>query len=394
MLLLLSVAAIAFFYLDNQASYGEDRVGLVELKESWGAVAGAYGIKGDLRATSYDFISEYRQFRGRASVKRLLASDPEFAAEAVRVDAALYQLESAEALGGSGGRDLGPFASSAAVELNAALGEMSRRLADYSRERLDASRTSIFALVLIIALIATVFLVLGERVRTASEEGERSRRLARALLAAQESERLRISHELHDAVAQDLAAAKLYCGLAASASPGSPGDQGQSPTAGPAADAGRAATLLERSIGEIRDICYGLRPPELDRLGIVEACARLCAESSRGMGLSVDFSAKGFEGLALGEDLGINIYRVLQEAITNVRRHAEARQVSVNLSARPDSVRLLVEDDGKGPGAAPPGLGRRGMEERARMFGGSFEFGPSKEGGSFVSAVFPLGERK
>jgi signal transduction histidine kinase len=373
LLLLLCVAAFAFFVLENQASYGEDRVGLVELKESWGAVAGGYGIKGGPRANSYDFVTAYRLFRARPSVKRLLVSDVEFARDAERVDEALYRLESAEALGGSGGDDPGPFASAAAVQLDAALGDMSLRLAAYSRERLKTSRLSIVALVALIAMTASAFLVLGERARTASDEDRKSRALARALIAAQEAERLRISRELHDAVAQDLAAAKLYCGFAASP------------------DAAKAVALLERSIGEIRDICYGLRPPELERLGVVEACNRLCTETSKASGLAVDFSAKGLEGLALGDDLGINIYRVLQEALTNVRRHARAREVRVNLSVRDGAARLFVEDDGDGPGSAPGGLGRRGMEERARMFGGSLEFGSAKGGASFVSALFPLG---
>jgi signal transduction histidine kinase len=97
----------------------------------------------------------------------------------------------------------------------------------------------------------------------------------------------------------------------------------------------------------------------------------------------------GFEGLDLDEELEINIYRVLQEALNNARKHASARHVTVRLVARTVSIRLAVEDDGVGPGSSQAGLGRRGMAERARMLGGGLEVLPGPHGGTLVSAWFP-----
>jgi two-component system sensor histidine kinase UhpB len=261
--------------------------------------------------------------------------------------------------------------------LDDALGDMAGRVAAFSKSRLAASRVSLGILMLLVFLMGAFFLFLEWRIRRESAEGEESRALARALISAQEAERIRVAQELHDAVAQDLAAAKLYCGLAAADAEG----EGEG-------DARRAASLLDRSIGELRDICQGLRPAELDRLGISDACAQLCAETAAHAGLEVGFQSEGFEGLDLDAELEINIYRVLQEALTNVRRHAKARHVKVELVARTVSIRLRIEDDGVGPGASQPGLGRRGMEERARMLGGGLEVSPGPSGGTVVSAWF------
>jgi signal transduction histidine kinase len=373
--LLVVILLVAFYIIDSQASYGEDRASLMGLRETWSATAGSYGIRGEARLSSTDFVIQYQAFRARPSVGRLLSADPAFASAAANVDRSLYRLQRAESLGGP------PDAAvKAASSLDGALAAMAGSIASYSRSRLDFSRRLILILVLLVAGIGVVFLTLERRVRAESAAGEGNLELARTLISAQEAERLRISHELHDAVAQDLAAAKLFCDLAARA-----------PQNG---DAAKAVALLERSIGEVRDICQGLRPVELDRLGVAEACARLCAENSRGTGLEVSFSAESFSAVDLGEAIEINLYRILQEALTNVRRHAKASRVDVTLSSGAVTIKLRVEDDGIGLGASKPGMGRRGMEERARMLGGGLEVSASPDGGAVVLASIPLPERE
>jgi signal transduction histidine kinase len=375
-LLLFATAAFAISILDNQAAWSDDRVGLMSLRESWSGVAAEYGLRGSVSASTADFMDEYSLFKSRPSVRHLVEADPDFADSSARVDAALARLESADSLGAAAA---GPRLARDAAILDHALENMASRIVAYSRARLAAARVWLGILVLLLGAVATAFVMLERRVLLQSAEGAGNRALAQALITAQEAERLRVSHELHDAVAQNLAAAKLYCGLAAAREKAESAREG---------DAERAVSLLERSIGEVREICQNLRPAELDRLGVCEACSELCAEQARASGLSISFSAEGFETAEVSEELGINIYRILQEALTNVRRHAKAHNVEVRLAARTVSIRLNVKDDGVGVGAAQVGLGRRGMEERARMLGGGIEVTSPPGGGTLVSAWF------
>lgn len=366
---LLAFVAFAVSILNSQASIGEERAGLLALRENWGAAAAGYGLRKGATSSSASFLVEYRAFSARPSFQRLLSADREFAALAVQADWALGELEAAELRGEA-------TAPRYAAIFDRALGDMAARIGTYSRERLAASRLSLAVLLVALAGVAFAFLSLGRVLRSAGEEGKRNRDYTRALLSAQEEERLRLSHELHDAVAQDLAAAKLYCDLAGGA------------------DAGRAAALLDRSISELREICQGLRPAELDRLGIAEASARLCAELGRAWGLDVAYTSSGIAGRAFPAEMEINLYRILQESLSNVRRHSGAQRVRVSLAVREGAIVLEVADDGRGPGESRPGLGRRGMAERASMLGGSFGFGPGPAGGSLVSASIPLARKE
>jgi signal transduction histidine kinase len=364
-LVLLAFVAFAVSILDSQAEVGEERAGILALRENWGAAAASFGLRKGATSSSSSFLVEYRAFRSRPAFKKLLAADDVFLSLSVQADWALGELEEAELRGD-------PEAARYAGIFDRALGDMASRVGAYSRERLVASRLSLAILLVALVAASFLFLYLGRVLRATSEEEERNRDLARALLSAQEGERLRLSHELHDAVAQDLAAAKLYCSL----------------SGGP--DAARATELLDRSIAEVREICQGLRPAELDRLGIDEASSRLCAELGRAWALDVDYASSGVGGRTLPGDLEINLYRILQEALTNVRRHSGAHRVRVSLAVRGSSLVLEIADDGVGPGESRPGLGRRGMAERASMMGGSFRFAAGPTGGSLVSVSIPL----
>ena len=223
------------------------------------------------------------------------------------------------------------------------------------------------------SLVAAIvgFSLLEYRFRVSSAGAARNRAFSRALIAAQEGERLRISYELHDAVAQDLATAKLYCGLC------------EEPYGK------KASGMLDRAIEEIRNICHGLRPAELDRLGIVEAVSHLCNEMHRESGIEVKLTVEGLDNLALQPETEINLFRILQEALTNVRRHAQARHVRVVLFGFGDYVELTVDDDGRGPQGAQPGLGRTGMEEARAHGRRTFLFRLWPPGGGRFAAGHP-----
>jgi len=356
--------------IEIQNSLSEEKVGLMALRERWVAVAAGYGLRGDNRTSAADFFAEYQRFRSRPTFRELLVSDTVFSSLADKAEVALYRLDLAE---------IRAEAAIAASFFDEILFAMVERISSYSSERLQASRRSFFLLVVSLIALTGGFIFLEKRLRVSNADETRSRAITRALLAAEEGERLRISRELHDAVAQDLAAAKLFCGLA------------NSP------DATKAGLLLEQAIGEVREICHGLRPAELDRLGIAEASARLCAELGRSMGVEIRFYAEGLVSLAFEAETEINIYRILQEGLANVRRHSGARIVRVSLRARRGKssvVELKIEDDGRGPGGSAPGLGRTGMEERARMIGGSFRFSPGSAGGTLIVVTVPVKEKE
>jgi signal transduction histidine kinase len=363
---MLTFLAIILFYqslLSPQISFANDRMALTSLRESWGQAATGFGLRNSHNPRE-DFYKSYHDFRLDPSVKALLRTDPEFAKLAAKANAAFSRLETGELRAARN-------TVQSAAEFDETLFQMALRVDEYAKLQLNAFRRSFVVTAVGILMAIVGFIVLEMRLRASSAGAARNRALSRALIAAQEGERLRISHELHDAVAQDLAAAKLYCGLCE----------------GP--DARQAAGLLERAIEEVRNLCYGLRPAELDRLGIAEAASRLCAEVGNEMGIEVKLTIEGLAGLNLTPETEINIYRILQEALSNVRRHADAAHVRVVLFGFGDYLELTVDDDGRGPRGTQPGLGRTGMEERARMIGGKFHFGYGPWGGSSLRVTVP-----
>ncbi len=349
--------------LGPQIEFASDRMALTNLRESWSQAAAGFGL-GTNPNPRVDFFSEYRHFRTHPSIQVLLKSDPQFAILASKANAAFSRLEASDLRA-----ERNYFQSAAAFDSNLFL--MAVRVDDYAKDQLDAFRRSFIAIGAGIAVATVGFILLESRLRASSAGEARNRALSRALIAAQEGERLRISHDLHDAIAQDLAAAKLYCGLCE----------------GP--DAKQAALLLNHAIDEVRNLCYGLRPAELDRLGIAEATANLCSEMGRDTDIKVNLTIEGLASLDLEPETEINLYRILQEALTNVRRHADAKHVRVVLFGFGDYIELTVDDDGRGPRGAKPGLGRTGMEERAKMIGGRFYFGFGPWGGSSLRVTVP-----
>ncbi len=208
-------------------------------------------------------------------------------------------------------------------------------------------------------------------------EAERSTSTARAL-QAQEAERQRIAQELHDEIGQSLTAVLLGLKHASDAAP--PELAGEL----------RAVQHTTRtSLEEVRRIAQRLRPGVLSDLGLLSSLSALASELSARTGIRVE---RGFSpGLpALGPETELVVYRVAQEALTNVARHANATSVEIGLGRRGDVVRLRVADDGVGGGRVTPGAGVQGMHERALMVGGTLRIGPRAGGGTEVVLEVPV----
>jgi len=207
-------------------------------------------------------------------------------------------------------------------------------------------------------------------------ETERHESVARAL-EAQEAERLRVARELHDEVGQTLTAVALR----AEAVAGDPGHQGEA-----LREIGEA---VQGSLDDLRRIANRLRPEALDDLGLVNALIALCNRVSRQGDIAIrrELSAQLPE---LSSETELVVYRVAQEALTNVLRHSSATRVTVSLAAPDDRVTLRVRDNGRGlDDGAPQRTGVAGMRERALLIGGEFAIEPAREGGVEVRLTLP-----
>ena len=213
---------------------------------------------------------------------------------------------------------------------------------------------------------------LGRLYRALREREQGRAQLLRKVILAQEEERKRIARELHDETSQSLAA-----------------------TADVPARARLAETrgIAVRALEELHRLLLDLRPSVLDDLGLTSAI-RWCAERHlEPLGVAVRCE---FSGLPqrLPPEIETTLFRVVQEAITNIAKHAEAETVLVQCAARPDAVTIEIEDDGKGFApetvAGGTGLGLTGMRERVELLGGTFEVESAPGQGTRIVLTAPV----
>jgi two-component system, NarL family, sensor histidine kinase UhpB len=209
-------------------------------------------------------------------------------------------------------------------------------------------------------------------------EKERAASSARAL-SAQEGERRRIAQELHDEVGQSMTAVLLELKRAA--------DRTQDTDL--RTDLQQAQETTRASLDDVRRLARRLRPGALEDLGLISALTTLATDLSTHTGLVVH---RRFDSdlPQLDQQTELVLYRVAQESLTNVARHAEATEVGVRLYRAGDVVRLLICDDGRGIGLAHEGAGIRGMRERALLIGAALDVEAAPEGGVQVSLSAPI----
>jgi signal transduction histidine kinase len=218
------------------------------------------------------------------------------------------------------------------------------------------------------------------------EEKELARRLLlQQLVDTQEEERKHIARELHDQLGQSLMALLLWV---------------QSECQAGGADSEFCRTLEEKIrqlADEIHRLAWGMRPSILDDYGLDQALARYLQELSEQSGVTIDYqSTAPPDSPRLPDRLEVALYRIVQEALTNVLRHAQATRASVVLLRQHGDVTLLVEDNGCGfnPAALARNgrLGLTGIRERAALFGGVCTVESEPDHGTTIRVRIPLGE--
>lgn len=209
------------------------------------------------------------------------------------------------------------------------------------------------------------------------------REVAKKVLEAQEQERHRVSRELHDGISQLLSSARhrlfdvqrdaaRLSGARLMKSVGATGD------------------LLERAMQEVRLISRGLRPVELDDLGLAPAIASLVENFEQDTRIEVNCRCD-LNGEVLPKPTELALYRIVQEALTNVSKHSQASRVLVRLGPDDNGVKLCIRDNGRGfnPALRHGGLGLANMQERAAIIGAAFNIRSSTAQGTEISVKLP-----
>jgi len=213
------------------------------------------------------------------------------------------------------------------------------------------------------------------------------RTLTTGLLRAQEEERLRVSRDLHDDISQKLTALTVYAETLARKARH---DGGVSQK--------ELRTLRDQLAAvseDVRRTAQRLHPSSLEHLGLAPALKSYCADFARKEGIGIRFLARNLPR-TVPPEVALNLYRVVQEALSNVAKHSGARFAVVSLSAREDSLRLVIKDTGRGfdPALARSrGLGLINMDERVRSLGGSFSLQAQPGEGVYIEVRVPVRKR-
>jgi PAS domain S-box-containing protein len=208
--------------------------------------------------------------------------------------------------------------------------------------------------------------------------------LLRKLVTAQEDERRRVARELHDSVGQLLNALLLDVRGVRDAGPLSPRA---------AARLDKLERVADELIQQVHGLAIRLRPPALDDLGLEAAVGLLVSEWSARVGVQVDAQTVGLESGRLPLDIETVLYRVIQEALTNVAKHAQAQMVSVVVNRHDGHATAVIEDDGRGFNVETAGTGRLGlvgMYERVALAGGVLNIESTEGVGTTVIARVPV----
>jgi signal transduction histidine kinase/ligand-binding sensor domain-containing protein len=240
-----------------------------------------------------------------------------------------------------------------------------------------------FRLLIVLLVILTILAILRARILAWRREQHQRRIFAQNLIEVQERDRSRIANALHDSLGQNLLAINNEIQM-----------QAQAPQAKPIKDhLLQISEWVREAIEEVRHIAYNLRPHQLDRLGLKRALTSITHHLSHGSGLTFHIELEEVEGV-LSKEKETHLFRVVQECLNNIMRHAQAQQVWIKMTLEADALILEIRDDGIGfdrEAIGDSGLGLRTIAERSRVLGARFWI--ESEKGTRVSVAVPIGEK-
>jgi signal transduction histidine kinase len=215
---------------------------------------------------------------------------------------------------------------------------------------------------------------------------ERLQILSQRLVEVQENERRYIARELHDEIGQYLTGLKLVLDMA-TRSPGGDGNDNLK----------EALALADELMAQVRNLSLDLRPTMLDDLGLLPALLWHCGRYTDQTGVHVDLRHTNLEEQRFRSEVETAAYRIVQEALTNVARHAEVDKAVVRLWIEQDALSVQVTDQGTGfnpdnPLISDTSSGLVGMRERAVLLGGELTIESAPGAGTCLTAKLPLGD--
>jgi len=220
------------------------------------------------------------------------------------------------------------------------------------------------------------------------------RNLSQMLIQAQESERKRLSYELHDSIAQNLSSLKIGCDMLLQDSSAISSELREK--------AAKLSRLSEQINISVRNLAYDLQPPGLEQLGLVKTLEMYCEDFSENRGVKVDFHSAGIHMLTLDFHTSIHLYRLVQEGLNNIGKHADTDRAKIMLLGASPNIILRIEDDGKGFDITTQelsmgykkGIGLQSMKERVNLLGGQITIKSRPMQGTKILIIIPFKRQK
>jgi signal transduction histidine kinase len=225
-------------------------------------------------------------------------------------------------------------------------------------------------------------LIYYRRVKQLKEEQQRQQDFARQIMESQEAERKRIANELHDSLGQNLLVIKNRSALAAQAASENPKAMKQ---------LNEIEATVTDAIKEVRHIAQNLHPYQLEAIGLSAAIRSMLTKVAESTDTRIVGEVDDIDG-TIEKNEEINIYRIIQEGLNNILKHAEAKNASVVVQKNERSLLIQIKDDGKGfaMNGKSEGMGMKDIAERARIMNGSFVIDSSPGGGTTVDVRVPV----
>lgn len=246
--------------------------------------------------------------------------------------------------------------------------------------------TILFRCFSILSLIGGIGFLFRKRLEKINKEKGRQEEFTKKLIESQENDRKRIAAELHDSLGQDLAIIKSKA-LISLKKTNDPEVKEQMI---------EISNLTSSTIDEVREISYNLRPYELDRLGLGKTIKSLVDKVCKSTGINFICAVDDIDKIFTPE-IEINIYRILQECITNILKHSNATEAFINLKKSEKEIRIYISDNGKGFDAERKvsrterrGFGLKGIPERVKLFQGDFKIESVIGNGTSIKITIPF----